>query len=189
MKAKYVNPFTDFGFKRIFGEEASKILSIDFLNALLPLSDKIVDLTFKNNRQTGQSAFESPLRGLSNRLLKPYIGGSSEKVQKNIGDFVTRKLIHFINNGDTYGAVNFPEVQLTAFTHSHRMWHVHENVPGILAQINIILAKYSANIQAQYLKTRENICYAITDIGSDYQSEMTQALRNIPQTIRFRILY
>ena len=55
MKAKYVNPFTDFGFKKIFGEEASKPLLIDFLNALLPQRDKIVDLTLKNNEQLGQT--------------------------------------------------------------------------------------------------------------------------------------
>jgi predicted transposase/invertase (TIGR01784 family) len=55
MKAKYLNPFTDFGFKKIFGEEASKPLLIDFLNALLPQSDKIVDLTFKNNEKLGQT--------------------------------------------------------------------------------------------------------------------------------------
>jgi predicted transposase/invertase (TIGR01784 family) len=55
MKAKYLNPFTDFGFKKIFGEEASKPLLIDFLNALLPAADKIVDLTFKNNEQLGQT--------------------------------------------------------------------------------------------------------------------------------------
>jgi len=55
MKAKYINPFTDFGFKKIFGEEASKPLLIDFLNALLPQQNKIVDLSFKNTEQLGQS--------------------------------------------------------------------------------------------------------------------------------------
>ena len=53
MKAKYVNPFTDFGFKKIFGEEASKPLLIDFLNALLPEQSKITDLQFKNTEQLG----------------------------------------------------------------------------------------------------------------------------------------
>jgi predicted transposase/invertase (TIGR01784 family) len=55
MKAKYINPFTDFGFKKIFGEEASKPLLIDFLNSLLPQVHKIVELTFKNTEQLGQS--------------------------------------------------------------------------------------------------------------------------------------
>jgi predicted transposase/invertase (TIGR01784 family) len=55
MKAKYLNPFTDFGFNKIFGEEASKPLLIDLLNALLPQNDRIVDLTFKNNEQLGQT--------------------------------------------------------------------------------------------------------------------------------------
>lgn len=58
MKAKYVNPFTDFGFKKIFGEEASKPLLLDFLNALLPRNDKIVDLSFKNNEQLGQTEID-----------------------------------------------------------------------------------------------------------------------------------
>lgn len=55
MKAKYINLFTDFGFKKIFGEEASKPLLIDFLNALLPQANKIIDLNFKNTEQLGQS--------------------------------------------------------------------------------------------------------------------------------------
>ncbi len=53
MKAKYINPFTDFGFKKIFGEEASKTLLIDFLNALLPIDNKVKDLTFRNPEQLG----------------------------------------------------------------------------------------------------------------------------------------
>jgi predicted transposase/invertase (TIGR01784 family) len=53
MKAKYINPYTDFGFKKIFGEEASKPQLIDFLNALLPEQAKIVDLSFKNTEQLG----------------------------------------------------------------------------------------------------------------------------------------
>jgi predicted transposase/invertase (TIGR01784 family) len=58
MKAKYLNPFTDFGFKKIFGEEASKPLLLDFLNALLPSADKIVDLNFKNSEQLGQTELD-----------------------------------------------------------------------------------------------------------------------------------
>jgi hypothetical protein len=44
MKAKYVNPFTDFGFKNFLGDEASKPMLIDFLNALLPLKAAIKNL-------------------------------------------------------------------------------------------------------------------------------------------------
>ena len=54
MKAKYVNPFTDFGFKKIFGQEASKPLLIDFLASLLPEAN-IVDLTFKDKEKLGRS--------------------------------------------------------------------------------------------------------------------------------------
>ena len=58
MKAKYINPYTDFGFKKLFGEEASKDLLIDFLNQLLPAKHKIVNLTFKNPEQLGYISTE-----------------------------------------------------------------------------------------------------------------------------------
>jgi len=53
MQGKYINPFTDFGFKKIFAEEASKPLLIDFLNALLNQESKITDITFKNTEKLG----------------------------------------------------------------------------------------------------------------------------------------
>lgn len=53
MKARYINPYTDFGFKKLFGEEGSKNLLIDFLNQLLPIEHKIIELTFKNPEQLG----------------------------------------------------------------------------------------------------------------------------------------
>ena len=52
MKARYVNPFTDFGFKKIFGEEASKPQLIDFLNCVLT-DNQIVDLDFKDKEKLG----------------------------------------------------------------------------------------------------------------------------------------
>ncbi|NME70621.1 Rpn family recombination-promoting nuclease/putative transposase [Flammeovirga aprica] len=46
--SRYINPFTDFGFKKIFGEEANKDILIDFLNSVLPAEDQIYDLTYKS---------------------------------------------------------------------------------------------------------------------------------------------
>jgi len=51
---RYINPLTDFGFKRIFGEEANTDLLIDFLNSVLEIDDKIVDLQHKNPEQKGR---------------------------------------------------------------------------------------------------------------------------------------
>jgi predicted transposase/invertase (TIGR01784 family) len=53
VKARYINPYTDFGFKKLFGEEANKDLLIDFLNQLLPAHHNIINLTFKNQEQLG----------------------------------------------------------------------------------------------------------------------------------------
>lgn len=136
-----------------------------------------------------EEPFESDMRQVPNTILTPHIGGSTEEAQANIGDFVASKLIQYINKGDSYGAVNFPEVQLPAFSSSHRMLHIHHNMPGILAQINAIFAKYNVNIQSQYLKTNEHIGYVITDVDKNYDSITENELKSIEHTIKFRILY
>ncbi|OHD15303.1 MAG: hypothetical protein A2086_01530 [Spirochaetes bacterium GWD1_27_9] len=53
MAAKYINPYTDFGFKKLFGEEGNKDLLIDFLNEILPEEHKIAELTFKPTEKLG----------------------------------------------------------------------------------------------------------------------------------------
>ncbi|WP_275575162.1 Rpn family recombination-promoting nuclease/putative transposase [Methylocucumis oryzae] len=56
MPKKYLNPYTDFGFKKLFGEEASKELLIDFLNQLLPKHHQIAGLSFKNPERLANTA-------------------------------------------------------------------------------------------------------------------------------------
>lgn len=138
---------------------------------------------------SNEEPFKSPLQGIPNVILTPHIGGSTEEAQSNIGTFVANKVVSYINKGDTYGAVNFPEVQLPSFEGAHRMLHIHNNVPGVLAQINTIFAHYGANIQAQYLKTNEHIGYVITDLSADYNTDMIAALKAIAHTIKLRVLY
>lgn len=144
---------------------------------------------FPGEPKSNDEEFVSELRGLHNTILTPHIGGSTEEAQANIGDFVATKIQQFINKGDTYGAVNFPEVQLPSFDASHRLLHIHENVPGILAKINSIYANNNINIQAQFLKTKEDIGYVITDISTDYKTDILDEIKKIEHTIRFRILY
>lgn len=52
---KYINPFTDFGFKKLFGSEPNKDLLIDFLNQVLPGKHKIKDLTYSRTEQLGNT--------------------------------------------------------------------------------------------------------------------------------------
>ena len=55
---KYINPLTDFGFKKLFGSEPNKILLIDFLNQVLPDNRKIKDLTYSSNEKLGETAVD-----------------------------------------------------------------------------------------------------------------------------------
>lgn len=144
---------------------------------------------FPQEPKTNQEEFMSRLRGLPNVILTPHIGGSTEEAQENIGNFVPGRLLEYINNGSTYGSVNFPELQLPLLKDSHRLLHIHANVPGILAQMNNIFAKHHINIHGQYLKTNEHIGYVITDIDKNYADEVVQQLKSIDNTIKFRLLF
>ena len=139
----------------------------------------------KNNDEP----FVSELQGLKNVILTPHIGGSTEEAQEDIGHYVANKIINYINTGTTYGSVNLPEIQLPELQSAHRIMHIHENVKGILAQINNILLEYDNNILGQYLKTNETLGYVITDIDNFHNTDLEKKLKEIPNTIRYRILY
>jgi D-3-phosphoglycerate dehydrogenase len=167
------------------------VVDIEALSANLK-SGKIhgaaVDV-FPYEPKDNSEPFVSELQGMPNVILTPHIGGSTEEAQEDIGHYVANKIINYINTGTTYGSVNLPEIQLPELQSAHRIMHIHENVKGILAQINNILLEYDNNILGQYLKTNETLGYVITDIDNFHNKELEKKLKKIPNTIRYRILY
>ena len=138
---------------------------------------------------TNEEAFVSDLRGMENVILTPHIGGSTQEAQESIGRYVPAKLIEYVNTGATFASVNFPHLQLPQLHAAHRLMHIHENAPGVLARINSELAANGINIVGQYLKTNELIGYVITDVETDYNADIFKALKTLPGTIKFRVLY
>ena len=136
-----------------------------------------------------QEEFISPLRGFENVILSPHIGGSTEEAQLNIGEFVARRIINYVNAGDTTQSINLPNIQLPELRKAHRLIHLHANMPGILAQINQVLANHKANVLGQYLKTNEQVGYVISDINMEYEKKVIEELKKIDHTIRSRVLY
>jgi D-3-phosphoglycerate dehydrogenase len=132
--------------------------------------------------------FVSELRGLRNVILTPHVGGSTSEAQRSIARYVSERLAQYVGAGDSYGSVNFPNIRLGAMQDVQRFLHVHENVPGILAQINGALADSGINVEGQYLKTMDEIGYVITDVGARYDEAVKDRLRSIEGTIRFRVL-
>lgn len=144
---------------------------------------------FPEEPKTNSDPFVSELMGFDNVILTPHIGGSTEEAQQGIGTYVPERLLEYINNGSTTGSVNFPELTLPLLQNSHRLLHVHKNVPGILAKLNNIFAKHNINITGQYLKTDETLGYVIVDIEKSYSREFVQDIKGIEETIKFRMLF
>jgi D-3-phosphoglycerate dehydrogenase len=132
--------------------------------------------------------FRSQLRGLPNVILTPHIGGSTEEAQADIGSFVANKLAQFAGEGTTTLSVNLPPVALVQQPGTHRLVHIHQNTPGVLAAVNGILADHDVNVEGQLLATRGELGYVLTDIGTDYSEDVLARLRAMSQTVRLRVL-
>jgi D-3-phosphoglycerate dehydrogenase len=133
--------------------------------------------------------FVSELRGLPNVILTPHIGGSTEEAQQDIGEFVAGKLADYMATGATSLSVNMPGVTLPVMSGTHRLVHLHQNVPGVLASINRVLADHGVNVEGQLLRTRDEVGYVLTDIGSEYSEAVLAELRAMPVTISLRTLH
>jgi D-3-phosphoglycerate dehydrogenase len=132
--------------------------------------------------------FTSELRGLPNVILTPHIGGSTEEAQADIGGFVAEKLARYLNEGATGLSVNLPPVVLPQRGGTHRLAHLHHNVPGVLASVNSLLAEHGVNVEGQLLGTRGEYGYLLTDIGTDYPEDVLRRLRAMSHTVRLRVL-
>jgi len=104
-------------------------------------------------------------------------------------DFIPKRMIDFMNTGTSYLSNNFPNLQLPRIEKSHRLIHIHKNVPGIMAKINTVFAKHDINIVGQFLMTNAEIGYVITDINAQYDKQLFKSLKKIEHTIKFRVLY
>ena len=129
----------------------------------------------------------SELQGLDNVILTPHVGGSTEEAQEDIGQFVAHKLIDFMRTGNSALSVNFPNLELPERAGTFRLMHLHHNVPGVLAAVNAIFADHQVNVEGQFLGTRGELGYVITDVARHPEPEMLASLEKMEATIRLRL--
>lgn len=144
---------------------------------------------FPKEPKSADEEFVSPLREFDNVILTPHVGGSTQEAQANIGLEVAEKFVKYSDQGDTTSAVNFPNVSIPFTAGSHRLLHIHRNVPGVLSQINASFADAGINIAAQSLMTRGDVGYLVMDVDDNDSAKAMERLRAVPETIRVRVLF
>lgn len=168
-----------------------EVVDLDALATYLQdghLSGAAIDVFPWEPEKNGDS-FTSPLQHLSNVLLTPHIGGSTEEAQLNIGEDVSQKLLQYLEMGSTYGSHTVPELSLTPLEGTHRILHIHHNVPGVLSEINSTLSDLKINVLGQYLKTNEAIGYVVLDVDKKLSKNAADLLRSVKGTVKVRLLY
>ncbi|MEQ8408191.1 MAG: phosphoglycerate dehydrogenase [Gammaproteobacteria bacterium] len=167
------------------------VVDIDALAAALEaksIAGAAIDV-FPVEPKSNDEEFVSPLRQYDNCIITPHVGGSTMEAQENIGVEVAEKLVRYSDNGSTFTSVNFPEVTLPSHPDHHRLLHIHENVPGVLSEINRIFSDIGINISAQYLQTNEKVGYVVMDIHEQYSELALSKLNEVNGTIRCRVLF
>ena len=144
---------------------------------------------FPHEPSSNDKPFENALQDFNNVILTPHIAGSTLEALANIGLEVAEKLVRYSDTGSTIGAVNFVEIALQANSSKQRFLHIHKNVPGVLGEINHYFSSRGINISAEYLQTDADLGYVILETDSELDASVLQDLKNIPHTIRVRILY
>ncbi|MCB5191549.1 phosphoglycerate dehydrogenase [Methylobacillus arboreus] len=152
------------------------------------LSGAAIDV-FPVEPKGNDEEFISPLRAFENVILTPHIGGSTQEAQANIGIEVGEKFVRYSDAGSTITAVNFPEVAIPQQPGTHRLLHIHRNVPGVLSAVNSLFARNNINISAQSMLTRGDIGYMIMDVEASASDAAIEALQTVEGTIRTRVLY
>jgi D-3-phosphoglycerate dehydrogenase len=144
---------------------------------------------FPMEPSSNKEKFISPLQNLPNVFLTPHIGGSTEEAQYSIGLEVAESFRRFLKVGSTSGAVNFPQVDLPVNQGAHRILNVHRNEPGVLGEINSVVSKFGANIQAQFLSTDAKIGYLVMDIEKSDGIALCADIGKLSRSIRTRVVY
>lgn len=144
---------------------------------------------FPKEPKANDEEFLSPLRAFDNVILTPHIGGSTQEAQANIGLEVAEKFVRYSDAGATITAVNFPEVAIPQQEGTHRLLHIHQNVPGVLSAVNQLFAQQNINIAAQSLMTKGDVGYLVMDVDAGASTAALEALQTVQGTIRVRILY
>jgi D-3-phosphoglycerate dehydrogenase len=152
------------------------------------ISGAAIDV-FPHEPEKNGDKFRCALKNLPNVILTPHIGGSTEEAQANIGFDVAEKLISYTELGTSIGSLTVPPMLLPPQAGTHRILHIHENIPGVLGEINSRLSKRKINILGQYLKTNDEIGYVILDVDTKLSTEAFEILKDVKGTIKTRLVY
>lgn len=152
------------------------------------ISGAAIDVFPWEPEKNGDS-FQSPLQHLPNVILTPHIGGSTEEAQMNIGEDVSNKMFQYLEMGSSTGSHTIPSLSLPPQEGTHRILHIHNNVPGVLSAINTALSQHHINILAQYLKTNDEVGYVVLDVDKKLSNQALQLLKELKDTIKVRLLY
>jgi D-3-phosphoglycerate dehydrogenase / 2-oxoglutarate reductase len=168
-----------------------EVVDLDVLRKALTdgqLSGAAIDV-FPWEPEKNGDRFQTPLQDLPNVILTPHIGGSTEEAQENIGEDVSNKLVQYLERGITIGSHTIPELALPIQEGTHRILHIHRNVPGVLSEINTELSKHKINILGQYLKTNDQIGYVVLDVDKALSKKALSLLKEVKETIKVRMVY
>jgi D-3-phosphoglycerate dehydrogenase len=176
---------------RLINASRGTVVDLDALAAAMKagqVGGAAIDVYPVEPEENTAEGFKTPIQGIPNVVMTPHVGGSTLEAQENIGREVASALIKYATLGATTGSVNFPHCELAVSPGTHRVVHVHQNVPGVLRDVNRVVGDANANVHAQLLSTNPDVGYLIMDLDSALNVQVTEGLLKVGTTIRARAL-
>ena len=93
----------------------------------------------------------------------------------------------FISQGVSAGSVNIPNIDATLKPGTKRIVNIHQNVPGVLGQINGYISESGVNIEGQNLATDEQIGFLLIDVQSDQAKSLLDRIKSMDKCILTRL--
>jgi D-3-phosphoglycerate dehydrogenase len=161
-------------------------VDLDALHAALVahrLRGAAIDV-FPSEPASNAAVFDSPLRELDNVILTPHVGGSTAEAQYNLGVEVSEKLRDYLTLGAVRGSVNLPELSVGTPSSPGRLVHIHHDQPGVMSQINGVLALADLNVSQLHLRTEGGFGIAVVDLSQPLDSATLAAVNDVEGTVR-----
>lgn len=144
---------------------------------------------FENEPSKRGDKFEHILRGVDRAVLTPHIAGSTTEAQKDIGKKIALKLFNYSRTGDSVGSVNLPELPLSSVPNdTFRILNIHDNVPGVMANIGSAIAEFDLNVVSSIQKARNEIGYAAFDVDGTVPQDLNTSIQELSHSLKTRVI-
>lgn len=125
---------------------------------------------------------------MKNVIALPHLGASTKEAEDNCAEMAVKQMMNFLENGNIINSVNFPACDMGICTKAGRIAICHKNVPNMLAKFTGACSEKNINISDLINKSKGEYAYTLMDLDSPATEELVNAIQEIAEVKKVRIV-